>query len=96
MSFLKTLFGGGGDKQAEAGAKVLGAEDYNGFAIRAVQMKVGSEFQLCGEVEKEIDGEAKVHKFIRADRLPSADAAASAALAKGKQLVDEQGDRLFS
>lgn len=94
MSFLKSLFGGG-DKSAEEGTKVLESQDYKGFTIRAVEMKAGGEFQLCGEVEKDVGGEAKVHKFIRADRLPSASAAASAALSKGCQLVDEQGEKLF-
>jgi hypothetical protein len=75
---------------------VLDKQEHKGFVIRAIEMRAGGEYQLCGEVEKEIGGEVKVHKFIRADRLPSADAAASATLAKGVQIVDEQGERLFS
>ena len=95
MSFLKKLFGGG-DGGGEPGApKVLGETEYNGFVIRALEMKAGSEFQLCGEVEKEIDGEAKVSKFIRADKLSSAEQAASITLAKGKQIIDEQGIGVF-
>lgn len=94
MSFLKKLFGGGEGGSAK-GPRVLGSEEHNGFVIRAIEMRAGGEFQLCGEVEKRIGGEVKVHKFIRADRLPSADMAASVALAKGRQIVDEQGERLF-
>ena len=33
--------------------------------------------------------------FIRADLLPSADQAAEFAMRKGRQIVDEQGERLF-
>jgi len=97
MSFLKNLFGGGGggDDGAPGAARVLESIEYKGFTVRALEMRVGGEFQLCGEVAKEIDGETKVHKFIRADRLPSADAAKGASTAKGCQLVDEQGDKLF-
>ncbi len=98
MSFLKKLFGGGdaggGDEQG-AGGKVLGSQEHKGYTIRAIEMRAGGEYQLCGEVEIEIDGEKKVHRFIRADRLPSADLATSSALAKGVQIVDEQGKRLF-
>lgn len=95
MSFLKKLFGGG-DGGSSGGPKVLDTQEHKGFTIRAIEMRAGSEYQLCGEVEKEIEGEKKVHQFIRADRLPSPDAAASAALSKGVQIIDEQGDRLFN
>ena len=37
----------------------------------------------------------KEHRFIRADRFASLDDAVSVALSKGRQLVDEQGERLF-
>jgi len=94
MSFLKKLFGGG---DAEPGApKALDTEEYQGFIITAVEMRAGSEYQLCGLIQKEIDGDMKTHQFIRADRLASADVATQSTLAKGRQIVDEQGDRLFS
>lgn len=93
MSFLKKLFGGGGSDSS--GPKTLDSEDYQGFTIKAIEMRAGNEYQLSGSVEKEIDGEVKVHTFIRADRLSSADQAGNAALAKGRQIVDEQGDQLF-
>lgn len=96
MSFLKKLFGGGDAGGDSGGGKVLGTQEHNGFVIRAIEMRAGSEYQLCGEIEMEIDGEAKVHKFIRADRLSSADMAKEAALAKGVQIIDEQGKHLFS
>lgn len=94
MSFLKKLFGGGDDGSGSDG-KVLDSDTYKDFAIRAVEMRAGSEFQLCGEIAKEIDGEEKVHRFIRADRLMTPDLAASAALAKARQIIDEQGERVF-
>lgn len=94
MSFLKKLFGGG--DSSDGGQKVLGQEDYNGFVIKALDMRAGSEYQLCGSIEKEVDGELKVHSFIRADRIASADQVATATLAKGRQIIDEQGERVFS
>jgi len=94
MSFLTRLFGGGAG--AEVGVpKVLGEEEYKGFVIRALEMVAGSEFQLCGEIEKVIDGEVQVKDFIRADKLSSPNQAATVTLAKGRQIIDEQGDTLF-
>ncbi|MCB9994355.1 MAG: hypothetical protein H6873_11950 [Hyphomicrobiaceae bacterium] len=94
MSFLKKLFGGGDDGGA-GGDKVLGTETYKDFTIRAIEMRAGGEFQLCGEISKFVGGEEKIHRFIRADRLTTADVASDMALRKGRQIVDEQGDRLF-
>lgn len=96
MSFLKSLFGGGGKASEPKSAAPLAEEEYKGFVIKAVPMPSGSEHQLAGSVEKQIGGELKTHKFIRADKFGSRDEAASVAIMKGKQLVDEQGDRLFS
>lgn len=94
MSFLKSLFGGG--KSAEPGpAKAAAEEEYKGFLIKATPTAAGSEFQLAGTIEKEVGGERKTYTFVRADRLSSRDEAASRAIAKGRQLIDEQGERLF-
>lgn len=94
MSFLKKLFGGGGDDTG-GGDRVLESAEHKGFTIRAIEMRAGSEYQLCGEIEKQVGEEAKVHRFIRADRLSSVEQAASAALDKARQIVDEQGEGLF-
>ncbi len=96
MSFLSKLFGGGGSAASAGPAKPAAEEEYKGFVIRATPMQVGSEFQLAGTIDKEIGGEPKSHKFVRADRLPTREEAASRALDKGRQLIDEQGDKLFS
>lgn len=92
MSFWKNLFGGGGEAKEAAPAP---GEEYKGFTIRATPMSVGSEYQLAGRIEKDVDGELKVHDFVRADRLSSRDEAASFALAKARQIIDEQGNGLF-
>jgi hypothetical protein len=92
MSFLKSLFGGG---EPKAAAPAPG-EDYKGFTIRATPMPVGGEYQLAGEIEKEIGGEVKVHKFVRADRMNSREDAVNFALAKARLIVDEQGEQVFA
>ena len=95
MSFWKNLFGGGSSSAEPAGDKVLGEESYKGFLIKAIEMKAGAELQRAGTIEKEIEGEVKSYRFIRADRMSSRDDLVALALAKGRQIVDEQGDRLF-
>jgi hypothetical protein len=95
MSFLSKLFGGGA--KVEAGPpKAVAEEEYKGFLIKALPMQIGGEHQLSGTVEKSIAGELKTHRFVRADRLSTREEAAGRAIDKGKQLIDEQGDRLFS
>ena len=95
MSFLKKLFGGAGADTAPAGDKVLGEEDYKGFRIKAIEMRAGSEYQLAGLIEKEIEGASRTHRFIRADRMSSREDLVALALSKGRQIVDEQGAGLF-
>ncbi len=94
MSFLKKLFGGGDAAETGSGkaAATLGEESYKGFLIKAVEMRAGSEYQLAGTIEK--DGRS--YQFVRADRVGGRDELVSMALAKGRQIVDEQGEGIFS
>lgn len=94
MSFFSKLFGGGQDA-ASGEPKILGQEDYKGYEITAIEMKQGSEFILAGNISKTINDELKVKKFVRADRLTSAEQASETALRKAKQIIDQEGDRLF-
>lgn len=97
MSFWKKLFGGGeGGGAADAGGGELGREDYKGFLIKAVEMRAGSEYQLAGTIEKDVGGEHKTYSFVRADRIGSKDELISMALGKGRQIIDEQGEGIFS
>lgn len=94
MSFLKSLFGGKKEPAAPAGP--LKSLEHKGFTIHATPYQEGGQHQLCGVVEKEIAGELRQHRFVRADRFPSAADAADFALVKGQQLIDERGDGLFT
>lgn len=97
MSFFKKLFGGGDDREASSSVSAaLGEESYKGFLIKAVEMRVGSEYQLAGTIEKDVGGELKSYQFVRADRISSKDDLIAMALGKGRQIVDEQGEGIFS
>ena len=95
MSFWKNLFGGGSSNAEPAGDKVFGEETHKGFLIKAIEMKAGSELQLAGTIEKEIAGELKTYRFVRADRMTSRDDLIALAHSKGRQIIDEQGEAIF-
>lgn len=97
MSFLKSLFGLGGGKEAAGGRPAAAAKEaeHKGFTIRATPYKDGGQFQTAGTIAKEIDGEMKEYKFVRADRFSTLEEAADLSLSKGRQIIDEQGDRMF-
>ena len=97
MSFWKNLFGGGGGSSASKSIEpaVVAEEAYKGFTVKSLIMPVGSEYQLAGLIEKEIDGELKSYKFVRADRFSSKEDVVSFALAKGRQIIDEQGEGIY-
>ncbi|WIY23828.1 HlyU family transcriptional regulator [Parasedimentitalea psychrophila] len=91
MSLLKKLFGGSGAATPTAPEPVL----YKGFAIFPDPIAEGKHYRLAARIEKEIAGELKIHRLIRADTLNSSDAAAEAAIQKSKVAIDQMGDQLF-
>lgn len=98
MSIWKSLFGGGGEGKAgaAAGPKATKTVDHNGFRIEAQPYPEGGQFQLAGTISKEIDGIRKEHRYVRADRFASKEDAAEYAILKGKQIIDQQGERIFN
>lgn len=90
MSFLKKLFGGGGGS-----APSTPAETHEGFTIFAEPLKDGGSWRIAARIEKEIDGELKVHQMMRADTLQSFEEAVKASSAKARMLVEQQGDTIF-
>ncbi len=97
MSFLKSLFGfGGGTEEAKGGPAATAKEaEHKGFIIRATPYKEGGQYQTAGTIVKEIGGEMKEYKFVRADRFTTIEEAADLSLSKGRQIVDEQGEKMF-
>jgi hypothetical protein len=88
-ALLTRLFGGGSQAAVEE------AIEYNGYRIRPAPYRRGGQYQTCGVIEKEVRGETKQHRFVRAETHPSRAGAAEFSIAKARQLIDEQGERLF-
>ncbi len=93
MSFLKRLFGGG--SAAPAPDAPAASEEHAGFTIRATPYQEGGQWQMCGVIEKEIGGQLKSHRFVRADRFGGREEAAQFTLVKARQIIDQMGDKVF-
>jgi hypothetical protein len=86
---------GGGRKEPEAAPSP--AVEYKGFRIVPAPYPArAGQFQTAGTIEKDFPPEVKRHEFVRAETHGSREDAAAFAIAKGKQIIDEQGERLFS
>ena len=91
MSFLSKLFGGGGSGSKATPDPVT----HKGFLIFPEPMHESGGFRIAARIEKEINGEVKVHHLVRADVYQSQDAAIEASIAKAQQMIDQVGDPLF-
>ena len=85
MAWLSKLFGG-----SDASPSVP-PETYKDFAITPQPQKDASGWRIAALIEK--DGQT--HHLIRADVLNDQEAAITASVNKAKQVIDEQGERLF-
>lgn len=92
LGALKKLFGGGDGGGAERTAEAV---EYNGFTITPAPKPHNGQFLTAGYIRKGQGESLKEHHFIRADTHASADQAASFSISKGRQIIDEQGDRVF-
>lgn len=91
MSILSRLFGGGAKPEARAEV----AETYKDCRIVAAPQAAEGGYRVGARIEKEIDGEVKVHDLMRADTVGSLEEAETFSIRKAKQVIDEQGDALF-
>jgi hypothetical protein len=93
MSFWSALFGRRAGAEA---AKAADPVEYKGYVIRAAPYKnEGGAYQTAGTIEREVGGERKAHRFIRADAYASYDDALNFTLNKARQIIDLQGERIF-
>ena len=98
-SFLSGLFGKlrGSDTAAEAPRRSDKAESYKGYEIHPLPQSAGGQWRLAGIIVKAGEGdEAQEAEFVRADMFPSQEEAETFCLRKGRQIIDERGDNLFS
>ncbi|MCA0938828.1 hypothetical protein CLG85_007705 [Yangia mangrovi] len=93
MSFWSRLFGGGpGPAKTEPQVEAV---EYNGFRIFPAPQPADGQFRIAARIEGEVNGETKVHELIRADVIRDHGEAVEASIRKARQMIDEQGARLF-
>jgi hypothetical protein len=95
-SFFSKLFGAGAAKKPQGPFR----EDpvsYEGLSIIPAPEKTGDgQWRLYGFIVKADDSGSMERFFVRADSYPSREMAVDFSLAKGKQIIDEQGKLLFA
>ncbi len=92
MSWLSKLLGGSSGGETPPSSP---GEDYKGFRITPQPIREGGHYRVAARIEKTVDGAARQHDLIRADTIASLDEATAISAAKARQMIDEQGDRLF-
>lgn len=93
LKSLRALFSGGG--QSATGTTEAEAVEYKGYRIKPAPYPAKGQFQTAGSIEKDFPDGTKEHRFVRAETHASREDAANFAVAKGRQIIDEQGDRMF-
>ena len=90
--FFKSLVGGAVARTQPAAAEPI---EYKGLSIEPEPIEDDGKFRTAGYISGEVDGETKRVRFIRADQHGDQRAAADHAVAKGRQIIDEQGKALL-
>ena len=92
---FRKLTGAGGTTD-ESVPQVQGeAVEYNGYQIYFTPKKSGAQWLTAGLIVKETPEGRREQAFIRAETHPGQDSARDFAMIKARQIIDEQGDRLF-
>lgn len=88
MGAGETTEDGGGEGEAVA---------YKDYTIHPAPRREGGQWLTAGVIRKAGDGNGGIqeHRFVRAETHATRDGAEEFAVLKGKQIIDQQGDRLF-
>ncbi len=86
----------GGRGAGESDGPTVPAIEYNGYRIRPTPYRTNGHYQTAGIIEKDTPEGVKEHRFVRADTHQSRDDAIAFVISKAKQIIDLQGDRIFS
>ena len=79
----------------EAGSKASTSVTYQEFEIRPAPAKESNGWRVQGTIVRGSGEDAQEHVFIRADACMDRDSAVALTVRKARQLIDEQGEKLF-
>jgi hypothetical protein len=91
LKLLKKLFSG----PAGAAAPPSDPMEYEGYSVVATPRQVSGGWSTEGTISKEVDGELRQSRFIRADTCMSREDAVQMAFRKARTIIEEQGERMF-
>lgn len=90
MSLLSKLFG-----RAQTSSPQAQSVEHKGFTITPTPVREGPKFRISAQIQKDVNGQPLTHTLIRADVMDDWDDAVMACIRKAKQVINEQGERLF-
>jgi hypothetical protein len=93
-SILRTLWARFTGHNEPTEAAPADAVEYKRCRIRAAPYETAGGYQTAGVIEKDFTDGVREHRFVRAEAHPSRDDAAAFGIAKGKQIIDQHGDRV--
>jgi len=70
--------------------------EYKGYRIRPEPYRTDNHYQTAGTIEKDTPEGVRAHRFVRADTYHSREDAIAFTITKAKQIIDQQGDRMFA
>jgi len=85
-----------GDVGSSTGAAAPPPVEYKGYRIKPSPYLSNGQYQTAGSIEKDTPEGVKEHRFIRADTYSGREDAIAFTISKAKQIIDHQGDRIFS
>ena len=77
-------------------ASASSAVEYKGYRIRPAPYRSKDRYQTAGTIEKDTPDGLKEHRFVRADTYHNRDDAIAFTISKAKQIIDIEGDRIFT
>ena len=92
---LRFLRGDRGKRTQGGPAEIADRETYQGFEVLARPIREEGQWRLAGSIRRPGDEDGPRHDFVRADTMADHDECVRMSLLKGRQLVDEQGERLL-
>lgn len=91
-SLFRNLFGGSGEQEVPEQAP----EEYNGYTIVPQPQPEGEQFRTAGTIRRQFEDGPREVRFVRADLHSGLEAAVQHSLSKGRQIIDEQGEQMFT
>ena len=85
-----------GGRAGAADGPAISTVEYKGYRIRPNPYRTNDQYQTAGTIEKDTPEGVKEHRFIRADTYHSRDDAIAFTVSKAKQVIDQQGDAIFT